>query len=69
MTSLAATFGVEQVVDAHVDEHLLVVGFQVFVVVDAGDGFPRPELLASIAATTLSFSTWFTAMNRSHLRT
>ena len=37
--------GVEQVVDAHVDEHLLVVGFQVFVVVDAGDGFFGPELL------------------------
>ena len=37
--------GVEQVVDAHVDEHLLVVGFEVFVVVDAGDGFPRTELL------------------------
>ena len=37
--------GVEQVVDAHIDEHLLVVGFQVFVVVDAGDGFLGPELL------------------------
>ena len=31
--------------------------------------FLAPSFLASIAATTLSFSTWFTAMNRSHLRT
>ena len=37
--------GVEQVVDAHVDEHLLVVGFEVFVVVDAGDRLARAELL------------------------
>ena len=38
-------FGIEQVVDAHVDEHLLVVGFEVLVVVDAGDGLPGAQLL------------------------
>ena len=37
--------GIEQVVDTHVDEELLVVGLEVFVVVDAGDGLLRPELL------------------------
>ena len=37
--------GVEQVVDAHADEHLLVVGLQIFVVVDAGDGLLGPQLL------------------------
>ena len=37
--------GIEQVVDAHVNEHLLVIGFEVFVVIDAGDGFLGPELL------------------------
>ena len=31
--------------------------------------FRAPSFLASIAATTLSFSSWLTAMNRSHLRT
>ena len=37
--------GVEQVVDAHVDEHLLVVRFQILVVVDPGDRLTRAELL------------------------
>ena len=37
--------GIEQVVDAHFDKDLLVVGLQVFVVVNAGDGFLRSELL------------------------
>ena len=37
--------GIEQVVDAHVDEHLLVVGFEVFVVVDPRDRLLRPEAL------------------------
>ena len=37
--------GIEEVVDAHVDEHLLVVGFEVLVVVDAGNGLLGPELL------------------------
>ena len=36
---------IEQVVDAHVDEHLFVVGFQIFVVVDAGDRLAGAELL------------------------
>ena len=31
--------------------------------------FLAPSCLASIAATMLSFSSWLTAMNRSHLRT
>ena len=31
--------------------------------------FLAPSFLASIAATTLAFSSWLTAMNRSHLRT
>ena len=37
--------GIEQVVNAHVDEQLLVVRFEVLVVVDAGDGLLRPEPL------------------------
>ena len=37
--------GIEQVVDTHVDEQLLVVRFEVLVVVDAGDGLLRPEPL------------------------
>ena len=38
-------FRIEQVVDTHVDKNLLVIGLQVFVVVDPGDGFLGPELL------------------------
>ena len=35
-------FRIEQVVDPHVDKNLLVIGLQVFVVVDPGDGFLGP---------------------------
>ena len=35
---------IEKVVDAHVDEHLLVVRFEVFVVVDPRDRFTGAEL-------------------------
>jgi hypothetical protein len=38
-------FGIEKVVDSHFDENLLVVGFEILVVVDAGDGFACTELL------------------------
>ncbi len=37
--------GVEQVVDAHVYEDLLAVGFEILVVVDAGYGLLRTQLL------------------------
>ena len=36
--------GIEQVVDAHVDEHLLVVGFEVFVVIDPRDRLAGAKL-------------------------
>src|SRR5699024_345774 len=38
-------FRVEEVVDAQVHEHLLVIGLKIFVVVDAGDGLAGAELL------------------------
>ncbi len=37
--------GIEQIVDAHVDEHLLVVRLKVFVVIDAGDRFLGSQFL------------------------
>ena len=37
--------GIKEVVDAHVDEDLLVVGFEILVVVDTGDGLLGAELL------------------------
>ncbi len=37
--------GIKEVVDAHVDEDLLVVGLEILVVVDTGDGLLGAELL------------------------
>ena len=37
--------GIEEVVDTHIDEKLLVIGLKILVVVDAGDGLLRTELL------------------------
>ena len=39
--------GVEEVVDTNVDKDLLVVGFEIFVVVDAGDGLACAELFGN----------------------
>ena len=39
------TFRIEEVVDTHIDKHLLVVGLQIFVIVDTSDRFLRAQLL------------------------